>query len=177
MPSAAIRIYFFPIDSPFRRFSLDRFLQCFSWCFRVSPGFHFSRVTMISHSVLFLDFLRAIIFSPIYPFLILSSPAEYSRTLQRDVRSHAILLRVADSLPARHFSTPPSRPAHTLFLLSEGHRNRIKLYAGFSMPPFPPTAMKGGIRHDTRPIRSEKWEDLIWTRSDEISLASYQTSR
>lgn len=36
------------------------------------------------------------------------------------------------------------------FLLSEGHWNRIKLYAGFSMPPFPPVAMKGGIRHGGR---------------------------
>lgn len=39
------------------------------------------------------------------------------------------------------------------FLLSEGHWNRIKLYAGFSMPPFPPVAMKGGIRHGGRSSR------------------------
>lgn len=70
---------------------------------------------------------------------------------------------VSPILYPRHFSTP-YRPAHTLFLLSEGHWNRIKLYAGLSMPPFPPSAMKGGIRHDGS-IRSEKWGDLIWTRT------------
>lgn len=73
-------------------------------------------------------------------------PAASSRATTR-ARSHAILLRVVDSLPRRHLSHLNAR---TPFLLSEGHWNRIKLYAGFSMPPFPPVAMKGGIRHDGR---------------------------
>lgn len=48
------------------------------------------------------------------------------------------------------FRPSPDLLAHTLFSLSEGHWNRIKLYAGLSMPPFPPGAMKGDIRHDDR---------------------------
>lgn len=42
-------------------------------------------------------------------------------------------------------------PQRAPFLLSEGHWNRIKLYAGFSMPPFPPGTMKDGIRHGRHP--------------------------
>lgn len=123
---------------------------------------------MISHS----HFSFSIFFAPLfslhrnlYPFLILSSPAESISIRARcnAVSDLTLSSYVSPILYPRHFSTP-YRPAHTLFLLSEGHWNRIKLYAGLSMPPFPPGAMKGGIRHDS-PIRSEKWGDLIWTRT------------
>lgn len=45
---------------------------------------------------------------------------------------------------------PFTLPLARLTKMSEGHWNRIKLYAGFSMPPFPLAAMKGGIRHSGR---------------------------
>lgn len=109
---------------------------------------------MISHS----HFSFSIFFAPLfslhcnfYPFLILSSPAESISIRARcnAVSDLTLSSYVSPILYPRHFSTP-YRPAHTLFLLSEGHWNRIKLYAGLSMPPFPPGAMKGGIRHDGR---------------------------
>lgn len=50
------------------------------------------------------------------------------------------------------------------FLLSEGHWNRIKLYAGFSMPLFPPVAMKAGyIRHGGRSCR-----EMVRSRLNEV---------
>lgn len=150
MPSVARYIFSSSILSFIDSFR--SFLQCFSWCFRVHSDF-ISRATMISHSVLFLDFLRAIIFSPSPSSIPFSHPF-----ISRRVFAHVATRRPISRYPltCRRFFTrdtfrdPSIHPAHTLFLLSEGHWNRIKLYAGFSMPPFPPTAMKGGIRHDGR---------------------------
>lgn len=93
--------------------------------------------------------LRDIIFLPSH------LPSSFSLVPSRLLQRLRALQRALDltlssyvsSILYRHLSHLTAR---TPFLLSEGHWNRIKLYAGFSMPPFPPVAMKGGIRHGGR---------------------------
>lgn len=93
-------------------------------------------------------------FPPCHYFLaVASSVALFSSLLQR-LRCNARPISYYPLTCRRFFTSGTFHPtARTPFLLSEGHWNRIKLYAGFSMPPFPPVAMKGGIRHDGRSSR------------------------
>lgn len=124
--------------------------QYSSSSFRIHPDFISRAMISPPRTVLFHDFLRAIIFSPSH------LPSPYSRPTPHLLQRLRALQRASDLtlssyvssiLYPRHLS---SRRPRALFLLSEGHWNRIKLYAGFSMPPFPPVAMKGGIRHGGR---------------------------
>lgn len=101
-------------------------------------------------------------FSISTPFLLLSSRLlHHLRALQRRPISRY-------PLTCRRFFTRDTFPPFSNcapFLLPEGHWNRIKLYAGFSMPPFPSVAMKSGIRHSGRSGR----------RNGEISFERGQT--
>lgn len=101
-----------------------------------SPGFHFSRDNLLLSPPRFSSAL--LFFSPSHP------PPPDPRPLQHRISRAATRATSRYPLTCRRFFT------RALFLLSEGHWNRIKLYAGFSMPPFPPVAMKGGIRHGGR---------------------------
>lgn len=144
-------MYFFLFDSLFHRF-LSIIFTMLLLMLPLSLGFHFSR-----NDDLPLGSLSR--FSSRHYFLSITSSIPFSSShLPREVFAQAATRRPISRYPltCRRFFTsdtfrpPPLPPAHAIFLLSQGHWNRIKLYAGFSMPPFPPAAMKGGIRHDGR---------------------------
>jgi len=81
------------------------------------------------------------------PFPVSPRRLQRLRTLQRPISRYPLTCR-------RFFTRDTFHPtARAPLLLSEGHWNRIKLCAGFSMPPFPPVAMKGDIRHGDRSDR------------------------
>lgn len=167
MPSVVIYIF----SSSILSFtdSFRSFLQCFSWCFRVHLDF-ISRATMISHSVLFLDFLRAIIFSPLPSSIPFSHPF-----ISRRVFAHVATRRPISRYPltCRRFFTRDTFPLHpprahailTIQRTLESHKALRRIFHAVI------SANRDERRYSSR--RSEKWEDLIWTRSDEISLASY----
>lgn len=106
-------------------------------------------------------------------FLPFSCPLSFllAAALQRRVRSRTLSSYILPILCTFQLSSCllNPRPSAYPFLLSEGHWNRIKLYAGFSMRPFPPGAMKGGIRHASGPDLGEIGGSRSNGGSDEIS--------
>lgn len=142
-------IFFFLLDSFFHRF-LSIIFTMLLLMFPRSLGFHSSRNDDLPLGSLSRFSSHHYFLSIFHPFLILSSPTRSIRARCNAASDLTLSSYVSPILYPRHFSTPFIPPAHAIFLLSQGHWNRIKLYAGFSMPPFPPAAMKGGIRHDGR---------------------------
>jgi len=126
---------------------------------------------LFSHGSLFLDFLRAIIFSPSHlpsPFPRLTSPpAASSHAATSDLTLSSY---VSSILHPRHLSSHRPRASLTVRRTLESHKALRRIFhAAIS-------ASRDERRYSSRrPIRPKK-NGKISTRSDEISLASYQTS-
>lgn len=163
-----LHYFFFLLSILSRHDSVRSSPQYFSSSFRTHPDF-ISRA-MISPRARF-SLPR---FPPYHYFLaVTSSVTLFSPHLLRCLRT---LQRASDlTLSSYMSSILYSRHCCTPFLLSEGHWNRIKLYAGFSMLPFPPVAMKGGIRHGGRSGQRKMGRSHL-NEVGRISLVSYQTS-
>lgn len=122
--------------------------QYFSSSFRIHPDFISRAWSLLSRSSLprfpLYHYFLAVTSSVTLFSSLISSCSVFSRCNARPISRYPLTCRRFFTRGTFHLT------ARTPFLLSEGHWNRIKLYAGFSMPPFPPVAMKGGIRHGDR---------------------------
>lgn len=150
MPAKCRAIKFlFPLNSLSHRFPSIAFTMKLLLILSRSPGFHFSRA-MISHSSLLssvpLFSCRA---ASSTPFLRRLRCSVVSRAATR-VRSHAILLRAADSLPATPFTHPPhftpslARSFLTVRRTPESHKALRRIF--HAVIP----ASRGERRHSSR---------------------------
>lgn len=134
--------------------------------FRIHPDFISRAIIFPSRGRLLLDFLRAIIFSPSpYPR---SRRRASSRAATR-ARSHRYPLTCRRFFTRGAFHLASPRALLTVRRTLESHKALRRIFhAAIS-------ASRGERRHSSRRPK-EKWGALVWTRSDEISLAFRQTS-
>lgn len=172
----AARYFIFLLSILFRRFRSIVPPQYFSSSFRVHPDF----ISLARWSLLARVLSFSISFAPLFSrrhifrrsFLISLRLLQRLRAVATRARSHAILLRVVDSLPAAPFISLAPHALLTVRRTLESHKALRRIFhAAIS-------ASRDERRYSSqRPIRPEKnGGDLVWTRSNEISLASCQTS-